>query len=115
MLFSFNNWNTIQSTNKKTSSEDFYEVNKVVLDGISENMNSLLQLGKYSAISAVGKTTMGYYVIKYLSEPYQIQEDKTIYGQVIKAGELVFKSEYLSLMKSKTNRYWQQNGKIIVS
>ena len=45
-------------------------VHKVVLDGISENVASLVQLGKYGAINAADPTTMGYYVIKFLSEPY---------------------------------------------
>ena len=39
VLGSLNTLNTIQFTNKKTSSEEFDEVNKVVLDGISYNTN----------------------------------------------------------------------------
>ena len=48
----------------KKSSEDFDAVHKVLLDGISENMASLVQLGKYGTISAADPTTMGYYMIK---------------------------------------------------
>ena len=62
-------------------------------------MASLVQLGKYGVINAVDPTTMGYYVIKYLSEPFTLQEDQTTYGQVSKVGELVVKYEYLSLIK----------------
>ena len=40
--------------------KDFDEVHNLVLDGISENMSSLLQVGKYGAIDAVYPTTMGY-------------------------------------------------------
>ena len=47
---------------------------KVLIDGISDNMAPLAQLGKYGAINAVDPTTMIYYVIKYLSEPYTLQE-----------------------------------------
>ena len=39
-------------------------VHKVVIDGISDNMESLVQLGKYGATNAAYPTTMGYYVIK---------------------------------------------------
>ena len=74
MLGSFNNWNIIKFTNKTTSSEYFDDVHKVVLDGISDNMSSLLQLGKYGDINSEDTTTIGYYVIKYLSEPYTLQE-----------------------------------------
>ena len=72
VLGSFNNWNINTSTNKTTSSKDFDAVNKVVIGGISNNMSSLIQLGKYGAIDSVNPTTMGYYVINYLSKPYTL-------------------------------------------
>ena len=55
-----------------------------MLDGISENMAFLLQLGKYDAINTADTTPTGYYVINYLSEPYTLQGDQTTYGQVSK-------------------------------
>ena len=61
---------------------------------------------------------MDYFVINYLSEPYTLQEDQTTYGEVIKAGGLVVKSECLSFMKTKTNFYWRQhrtNQNVIIS
>ena len=70
-------------------------------------MASLEQLSKYGATNAVDPTTMGYYVINYLSETYKLQEDQTKYGQVSKSDKLVVKYEYLSLMKK--NWYWKQN------
>ena len=79
-------------TNKRTSSEDFDDVHKVVLYGISDNMASLVQLGKYGGTNAADPTTMGYYMIKYLSQPYTLKEDQTIYGQISKAGEPVVKA-----------------------
>ena len=42
VLGSFNNWNIVKITNKITSSEIFDEVHKVVLDGSSDNMASLV-------------------------------------------------------------------------
>ena len=38
VLGSFNDWNIIQFTNKTTSSEEFYDAHKVVLDYISSNI-----------------------------------------------------------------------------
>ena len=64
VLDSFNNWNIIQFTNKTTSSEEFYAVHKVFLDGISDNIAYLVQIGKYGVINATDTSTMGYYVIK---------------------------------------------------
>ena len=51
-------------TNKTTPNEDFDAVHKEVLDGISDNMASLVQLCKYGAIYESDPTTMGYYLIK---------------------------------------------------
>ena len=99
VLGSFNNWNIFPFSNKITSSEDFDTVHNVFLDNISDNMAILLQLRKYGDINVPHPTKKGYYVIKYLYETYTIQEDQTKYGQVIKAGELVVKSEYFSIMK----------------
>ena len=90
MLGSFNIWNIIYLSIKK-SSENFYEANKVVIDGISDNMNSLVQFRKYGAINSADPTIMGYYVIKYLFETYTLQEDRNTDTQVRKAGELVVK------------------------
>ena len=63
VLLLFNNWNTIQFINKTTSSEDFYESHKVVLDGIRNNMVSLTHTGKYGAINLSDPTTLGYYIV----------------------------------------------------
>ena len=92
VLLPFNNLNTIKFTNEIPSSEDFDSVHKEVLYGISENMASLVQLGKYGAINAYHLTKMGYYVIKYLYEPYTPQEYQTTYWQGSKAGEIVVRA-----------------------
>ena len=81
-----------------------------MLNGISDNIVSLSQLDKYGAINAEGPTKMVYYVIIYIYEPYTLQEDQTSYGQVSKAGEILVKAEYLSVIKSETNWYCKQHG-----
>ena len=85
-----------------TSGEQFYVGHKVVLDDISENMAPLVQLGKYDAINTEYPTTMVCYVIKYLSEPYTLQEDQAIYGKLSKESELVAKVEYFSILNKKS-------------
>ena len=51
-------------------------------------MASLVQPGMYGAINTDDTTTNGLYVIQFISEAYRIQNNTTIYGQVISAGEL---------------------------
>ena len=72
-------------------------------------MASLVHLGKNGAFNAADTTIMGYYVIKHLSETYTLQEYQTTDGQLSKEGEPVVKTEYLSIIKSKPNWYWQQH------
>ena len=47
MLGSFKNSNIITLSHKVTESEAFDDIHRVVLDGISENMASLVKYGKY--------------------------------------------------------------------
>ena len=42
VLGSYKNWNTIELTPKSTPSDAFDDIHKVVLDGISENMSTLV-------------------------------------------------------------------------
>ena len=77
----FNNQNIIQFTNKTTSSEDFDELHKVVLDGISDNMASIVQLGKYGSINALYPTKMNYYVINIYLNHIHYKNIKTNMGK----------------------------------
>ena len=54
VLGSFNNWNIIQLSQKSTPYDAFDEINQVVLDGISDNMASLVESVKYSTINTTG-------------------------------------------------------------
>ena len=71
-------------------------------------MYELFLNGKYGAINTAYSTTIVYYVVKFLPEPYALQGDKTVDKQAITAGELIVKEEYLSGMKTNTKWYCQQ-------
>ena len=49
-------------------------------------MTSLVQLGMYGAINTDDNTKNGFYVIQFLSDAYTLQNNTTIYGQVISSG-----------------------------
>ena len=74
-------------------------MHKVVIDGISDSMSSLIQLGMYGTINAYDTAKNGFYVIQFLLKAYRLQNSTTIDGQVISAGELVVKSKYLCSMQ----------------
>ena len=93
VLGSFNNWNIIQLSHKSTSSDTFDKIHQVVLDGISDNMASLVESGKYGAIKKTYTSTNGFYVIIFTSRAYTLQENTTIDGKIITSGELVVKAQ----------------------
>ena len=108
VLGSFNNWNIIEISPKSTSSDTFDEIYQVVLDGISDNMASLIESGKYGAINTNDTSTNGFYVIKFTSRAYTLQENTIIYGKIITSGELVAKAKYLCSIQIDTNWYCNQ-------
>ena len=98
-LGSFNNCNIIHISQKSTPFEVFEEIHQVFLDVVSDNMASLVQSDKYGAINTADTTTDGYSFIMFISESYTLQNNTTIYGQIISAGELVVKAQYLCSVK----------------
>ena len=63
---------------KSTSSDTFDEIHQVFLDGISDNMASLVESGKYGSINKIDTSTNGFYVIMFTSGAYTLQENTTI-------------------------------------
>ena len=61
-------------------------------------MASLIESGKYGAINTTDMSTNGFYFIMFTSEAYKLQDNTTIDGKIITAGELVVKEQYLCSM-----------------
>ena len=60
-------------SSKSTSSDTFDEIQQVVLDGTSDNMESLIESGKYGAINTTDTSTNIFYVIMFTSWSYTLQ------------------------------------------
>ena len=99
VLGAFNNWNIIQFSSESTSSYTFDEIPQVVIDGISDNMSSFIESGKYGAINTTHSSTNGFYVIMFTSGAYTLKENTRIDGQIITAGEFVVKQNIFVLCK----------------
>ena len=111
VLGAFNTWNIIEFSSKSTSSDTFDEIHQVVLDGISYNMASLVESGKYGAINTTDTSTNGFYFIMFTSGAYTLQENTKIDGQIITAGELVVNAKCICSMQVDNNWYWNQQSK----
>ena len=57
LLGYFNNWNIIQLSSNSTSSDALDEIHQVVLGGISDNLASFFESGKYGAINTTDTST----------------------------------------------------------
>ena len=66
-------------------------------------MASLVESGKYGSINTTDTSTDGFYVIMFTSGAYTLQENTTIDGQILIAGELFFNAKYLCSMQVDTN------------
>ena len=95
VLGSYNNCNIIHLTPKSAPFEAFDEIHQVGIDCISDNMASLAQSGMYGVINTDDTTTNSFYVIQFISEEYTLQNNTPIDGQVISAGKLAVKAQYL--------------------
>ena len=72
-------------------------------------MSALVELVKYGAINTTKMTTHEFYVIMLISEAYTLQDNTTIEVQMIIAGELIVKSQYICSVQVDNNWYWDQH------
>ena len=56
LFFTYNKWKTVNFNNKYTSSEQLNDIHKVVLDAISNNMDALIDIGRFIAISTTDQS-----------------------------------------------------------
>ena len=73
-------------------------------------MASLAQSGMHGVITTDYTTTNGFSIIQFISESYALQNNTQIYGQVIYAGELVVKTQYIFSIQENSNCYWKQQS-----
>ena len=74
-------------------------------------MASLVESGTYGAIETTDTSTNGFYIIMFISGAYTLQENTTMDGKSITAGELVVKAKYICSIQIDTNWYWNQQPK----
>ena len=75
--------------------EEIYEhIIQTILDGNVMNMYMIIMEGKYGAIDTDYSSCRGYYIIKFYSSPYTLQEDLCIDEKFISSGEMVCEGTY---------------------
>ena len=82
VLGTYNNLNIIDFINISIFTENFYQINRVVLDVTSNNTHFLVKTGKHGTTRTTDSTTMEYYVVKYISKTFRLKENTTIDRQI---------------------------------
>ena len=72
-------------------------------------MASLVESVNYAAINITYTATNGFYVIMFTSQAYKLQNNTTIYGQIITAGVFFVKAQYICSVKVYINWYCNQH------
>ena len=75
------------------STEDEEAIYETILHGIEARMNERILIGTFGAMRTDDEATQGYYLVKWITEPYTVQEDIIMKGvepqQTPFAGEII--------------------------
>jgi hypothetical protein len=77
-------------------------------------MSLIIREGKVGAIGTADQATMGYYVVKWLSEPYTLQEETEGMSGMIHVGTMVANMLYFNQVERARNWYTQSNMSTVV-
>ena len=66
------------------ATEDEEEIYETILHGIEARMNERILIGTFGAMRMDDETTQGYYLVKWIAEPYTVQDDIIMKGVVPK-------------------------------
>ena len=69
-------------------------------------MAALVKTGKYGSINTIDTTIMGYFVIKFMSEAYTLQEDTTCDGKICSSDDLAVKYQHMNFIQYNMKCYW---------
>ena len=62
------------------ATEDEEAIYEIILHGIEARMNERILIGTFGAIRTDDEATQGYYLVKWITEPYTVLEDKIMKG-----------------------------------
>ena len=79
-----------------TENVEYEYINRTILDDNVLNMSLIILKVNYVTIDADNAPCQGYYIIRFSSFSYTVQEDINIDGQVLSSSEMVFEGTYFS-------------------
>jgi hypothetical protein len=100
-----NDWKVFQLVPKKRKDEKgARESIKCVLNALEARVLLMMRIGEVGAVGTTDAATMGYYMVKWLSEPYTLQEETVGMASLLGTGKMVTKAVYFNRVKRAP--YW---------
>ena len=90
------------------------ELHHSVLGAMEARMSLMIREGEVGAIGTADEATMGYYVVKWLSEPYTLQEETEGMSGMIGVGTMVADMLYFNQVERARHWYTQSNMTTVV-
>jgi hypothetical protein len=114
VLGDYNQWIIMPFLLGKDSTEgDLEEIHHTILTSIASNIAATVAESSYGAVNTEDPQTDGFYIVKFISSPYTLQNDVEVNGDRISSGTLVCDAEYLSPAFKGSNWYVTPIGNIV--
>ena len=89
----YNNWRVTNLATKSIATENEEAIYEIMLHGIEARMNERILIENFGAMRTDDEATQGYYLVKWITKPYTVQEDIIMKGvepqQTAFAGEII--------------------------
>eukprot|EP00957_Ditylum_brightwellii_P113269 8636896-Ditylum_brightwellii.AAC.1 len=84
------------NASKDTGDDDLIEIQERIIKGIADSMSAIVNGNNFGAVNTSDPKTEGFYIVKFASLPYTLQENLEVDNGLIKEGLLVCEAEYMS-------------------
>ena len=69
----YNNWRVVDLVTTNVTPEEEEYVYEIILHMIEARMNERILIGTFGSMKSNDETTQGYYLVKWITEPYILQ------------------------------------------
>ena len=87
---------------------------RCVLNALEARMSLAIREGEVGAVGTIDEAVMGYYIVKWLSEPYALQVDAEGISGIVTAGAMVVDGLYFNRVQRAPYWYTQSEERSII-
>ena len=110
-----NDWKIFQLVPKKPDDEKgARESIQCVLNALETRISLMMRIGEVGAVGMTDTTAMGYYMVKWLSEPYTLQEETVGMASLIGTGKMVAKAVYFNRVQERAPYWYTLSGELTI-